>query len=163
MLASTIFTAWLLAAPIVSGFTFTAPPKGTKLDLSQNITISWTGENEQFEELDLTFNAVGSSRFGYGIAYNLSSSTGSLIWDPRNVTEALQSTNISLSKGEDHYFEAKLHPNGTDGTRSAGAGLESEKYKITGYPLIGAAAALQPQVGAAVLTVVFISIAFGVL
>jgi hypothetical protein len=157
MFASYIFTACLVASPLVTAFQFTAPERGATLNLSSPIEITWTSDNEQYSEVDLQFKGPDASGggFGYTIAENISISDGAFTWQPMNVSEALQSTNISLTTGDEYTFEARLH-NGD----AAGMGLDTERFSVTGYPLMGAAASLQPRVGAALLAMVFMSMAF---
>lgn len=159
MLTSNIFAAWLIAAPFVTGFTFTAPNQGTTLNLSAStIDIQWTSDSAQYSELNLAFSGPASegTTFTYTIAANIAVESTQYTWHPSNVSDALLNTSITLSSGKEYYFKAALH----NANLSAGANLQSGDYAVTGYQYIGAAEASNPSVGAALLMLASLSVAF---
>lgn len=162
MLAPAILTIWLLILPVITCFEFTAPAPGTSLDLSaSSIDITWASDDPQYSQFDLKFK--GSSDEGtivaYTLAQNLSIADGQYTWQPSDVADALGSTKIMLTNGEDYQFQADLY-NG--GGSSRGASVDSGSYAVTGYQYVGAAAYLQIGVGAVLLTWTSLLIALAV-
>ncbi|CZT20888.1 uncharacterized protein RCC_06748 [Ramularia collo-cygni] len=159
MLTSLVFTAWMvLAAPVVTAFSFTTPTPGTALNLSApTIDIQWAPENAQYSQFDLAFEGQSAkgTGFSYTIAQNLSVPEGHYTWHPSNVSAALENSKVTLTPGSNYYFKAELH----DSDSSAGAQLSSGNYAVTGYQHISAALHLQPHLGAALLVVASLSIA----
>lgn len=144
MKSATKLAALLLIAGI-EGFTFTAPDTSAPLNLSApSIEIRWDTGDQPYNEADIRFKGVAGG-FTYNLADNISIADGSFTWRPANVSEALQSTQIVLSEGKDFAFEALLHNTNS----SAGAGIESDMYSVTGYPYIGSKEGGEPRTFAA--------------
>ncbi|CAK1360180.1 uncharacterized protein RHO25_003499 [Cercospora beticola] len=136
--------ATLLLIAGIEGFTFTAPDTSAPLNLSApSIDIRWDTGDQPYNEVDIRLKAVtdGSTSFAYTLAENISIADGSLTWRPANVSEALQSTQVELPDGKEFAFEALLH--NTNST--AGAGIESEMYSVTGYPYVGSEKGGEPR------------------
>lgn len=128
------------ALTVVNGqnFKFTSPSTDTALNLSAPIHITWDQGVDKYAQVDLRWQ--GQTTTGTGFAYtikeNVTTSDGQFTWDPTNTSKALQSTSIRLTSGRDFNFYAKLH----EVNKTSGAGVSSDGYTITGYPLIGNAA-----------------------
>lgn len=155
---SRLFTTAILFAWMntVCAFNFTGPPTNTPLNLSSSaIDIAWDGQSSSIPQVDLSWHgatADGSTNFGYTIAVNLSVTSGSFTWDPANVSNALKSTNISLSASAVYNFEAKLH----NADFTSGGTVTSAEYTVTGYPMIAKsmASSFNPYVSVAAWTLV---------
>lgn len=162
MFASNMFAAWLLLAPLANCFDFSAPTPGTILNLSAaSIDIAWRlAADTGIPKVDLYFVGLSDSgsELSYNIATNLSFSDGQYAWNPANTSESLQSTDITLTKGKDHYFRADQHYNNSGTVQSQISG----DYSVMGYPSIGAAGSLQLQLGAILLVLASLSMAFGI-
>ncbi|PPJ57418.1 hypothetical protein CBER1_01377 [Cercospora berteroae] len=136
--------ATLLLIAGIQGFTFSAPDTSAPLNLSApSIEIRWDRGDQPYNEVDLRFKAAttGSSLFTYYLADNVSIADGSFTWQPANVSEALQSTQTVLPDEKAYSFEALLH----NANSSSGAGTESEKYSVTGYPYTGSEEGGEPR------------------
>ncbi|KAK9415539.1 hypothetical protein SUNI508_10379 [Seiridium unicorne] len=141
-----LFFPALIAA---DNFEFTAPSTGTSLNLSAPIKIEWNeGTETQYAQVDISWSGqtVKGGGFTYSLAENVAITDRQYTWDPKNVSEALQSTNLTLSSGKDFTFEAKLH----NANETRGGGTDSDGYSVTGYPEIGnAATAVHPHMAVA--------------
>lgn len=147
---STLTALLLGIQPAIADFKFTSPTAGSTLNLSApSIDIEWDGSTSQFPLTNILFyGQTGSGNaFTYTLVENISVTVGKYTWQPANVSAALQSTKVSLTHGQNYDFQANTHQ-----TNSAeGATITSSSYSVTGYPYFGAAASLQPQIGAILL------------
>lgn len=146
----TNYIATLLAYTILSlaqNLNITLPSADQPLNLSSSsIDIDYTSTT-RYPQLNIWFCGPG---FGYSIASNLSTSDSHYTWDPHGVSSALQSTHHDLTESADFYFQATFH----EANSSAGAGVPSEQFKVTGYPYMSGAGALRPGLGALILVMV---------
>lgn len=150
MLASPILAAWLLAIPVATCFQLTAPTSGSPLNLSaSSIPIEWTGNDQGYSQVDLSWGGQSASgnSFLYSLVENISIPEGQYTWDPRNVSNALRVTPVTLTTGNDYHFEARLHDAGSSG----GSTFTFDDYAVTGYQYTSAASASRSHLGVVLL------------
>ncbi|ORY58712.1 uncharacterized protein BCR38DRAFT_446367, partial [Pseudomassariella vexata] len=122
---------FLFPATLVAAFEFTSPDSNQKLNVSAPIRVTWTSDSSAYDQLDLWFmgvTATGTS-FGYDLKSNISTSVGMYNWDPYNVTQAWESTDLVLVGGKEFQFQARLHDRNT----TRGAMVQSDYYAVVGY------------------------------
>ncbi|KAK3357983.1 hypothetical protein B0T25DRAFT_540696 [Lasiosphaeria hispida] len=152
----TISSLALLVAlvPGLAALEFTKPDMGKKLNLSSpEIIIAWKVDphdgvgTEDHNLVDIWWQSPG---FGYQLTknYPLSAGESEFKWNPQEQKDALASTKIILSPEKIFVFEARVHA-GVNSTR--GAGVESGKYAVEGYPRISAGNQFRVGWGAAVV------------
>ena len=136
---SILLVAATLLPSALAQVRFTKPDTDKKLNLSSpEITIAWTVDNDRNEArtplVDIWFLAAG---FGYELKKDFPSQAGSssLVWNPKDVVDALMSTNHSLPGGKEFQFELRFH----DRNSSRGSGVLSEKYAVEGYRFMNSA------------------------
>ncbi|CZT25106.1 uncharacterized protein RCC_10835 [Ramularia collo-cygni] len=161
MLTSSMFALWIvLAASIVAAFNIISPAAGTALNLSASaIEIQWTyGRDKDASQVDLSFvgDSFEGNHFCYAIAQNISIEDCQYTWVPTNKRDALASTTVILTTSDDYGFIARLHD--ANSSISLTSRESDSQFSVTGYPYVGAAATLQPDCGAALLTLASISI-----
>lgn len=143
----------------VLSFNIFVPSRYQPLALnSSSIEIDWTrpssNPSNQYTQIDLKFGgpegAVGSgSGFKYDVVSNYSISQLHFVWDPRNISQALQSTKTNLSTSTQYYFVAHAH----SANSSFGPLATSMLYAIEGYPYLSGAAAYHSPPAIALLVV----------
>ncbi|KAH8658481.1 hypothetical protein BX600DRAFT_469179 [Xylariales sp. PMI_506] len=143
------FSTALLLLPVyaaAANFAFTSPTASTNVNLSAPVDITWDAGSDgtTYSQVDITW--TGQSTDGalvtYALVEDLTLSAGSYVWQPANVTTALAATQLRLASGQDSYFTADMH----NANSSAGASVNSDKFAVTGYELIGSfAVATRPQ------------------
>ncbi|OBS20023.1 hypothetical protein FPOA_11744 [Fusarium poae] len=132
----------------IHAFEFTGPDSSEKLNLTQPITIAWNATTGSVSEpkartLDLWFFAIVKDGWqGQEIASDLSLSSGSYKWDPKDIVKGFEEDDVSVSPDAEHYFEARLTDN--DGNKLAT--VKTEKYALEGYDFIrnGGGKGVQP-------------------
>ncbi|KAF5643072.1 hypothetical protein F52700_2787 [Fusarium sp. NRRL 52700] len=148
-LLSTLGCALLHAS---HAFEFTGPDSSEKLDLTQPITITWDANNGSFIEpqaraLDLRFSVLTSDESGHiewGLATNVSLSTGSYEWNPEKVIKkTISDTGMLISPDRAHTFKARLR-NNSGGRLST---VNSDKYAVKGFDFIRNSAGKGSQAG----------------
>ncbi|KAM0543052.1 hypothetical protein ACHAPJ_012501 [Fusarium lateritium] len=139
MHASAILSSYLLAlAATVQSLRITGPSTSEAIDLSQEITVTWSqsnsSEQKKWPTLDLEWfsKPTDLKSFGFEIASGLNTSDGQYKFTPsRNTIKTLQPFADELSKNKAFTFKITLR-NGTDGETDVGPVVSGGKYNVIG-------------------------------
>ncbi|CAJ0545069.1 Ff.00g085420.m01.CDS01 [Fusarium sp. VM40] len=137
MHTSTFISSSLLAlAATVQSFKFTGPNTSEAIDLSTEVTITWSEGNrsvqDKWRNIDLTWFSQPTElrSFEFELASGLNLSDEQFKFTPKNTIKTLQPFADQLSKNKAFSFKATLR-NGT-GPEDVGAVVSSSKYYVIG-------------------------------